>query len=60
MLAHPDASTFQILPWRTGEDGGPARQRFDGPEPERRATVPFPPGDTTPRNFWAITCENWR
>jgi glutamine synthetase len=28
MLAHPDASTFQILPWRTGEDGGPATARM--------------------------------
>src|SRR6478736_1950473 len=28
MLAHPDASTFQILPWRTGEDGGPATSRM--------------------------------
>src|SRR5215216_3054579 len=28
MLAHPDASTFQLLPWRTGEDGGPATARM--------------------------------
>jgi glutamine synthetase len=27
MLAHPDASTFQILPWR-GADGGPATARM--------------------------------
>ncbi|RYB88495.1 glutamine synthetase [Nocardioides glacieisoli] len=28
MLAHPDASTFQLLPWRTGDDGGPATARM--------------------------------
>ena len=28
MLAHPDASTFQILPWRTGDDEWPATARM--------------------------------
>jgi glutamine synthetase len=28
MLAHPDASTFQILPWRDGADGGPGTARM--------------------------------
>jgi glutamine synthetase len=28
MLAHPDPATFQILPWRGGQDGGPATGRM--------------------------------
>ncbi|MEI2713468.1 MAG: glutamine synthetase family protein [Nocardioides sp.] len=28
MLAHPDPATFQILPWRGGQDGGPATARM--------------------------------
>ncbi len=29
MLARPDPTTFQILPWRTGDDGGVARMFCD-------------------------------
>ena len=28
MLAHPDPATFQVLPWRGGQDGGPATARM--------------------------------
>ncbi len=44
MIAHPDPSTFQLLPWREAEHGNTARMYCDLKMPDGSPLVRRPPG----------------